>query len=532
MMSETQGGAQRPSRPLSASVCVFADAALGRDSVIARLATVFGTDTLEPVETIDGATSGGSPVPVLGVVRHPVAWLAALLAQTDEASAALALWSGQIDAFLKRQRRARRRLTLVDVAMLDGGHADDWAVVADRVGLKVAQLPVEPFDRDEVATVYALAAAAMIEADPAAAALADELAAATVGSNADTVSVVKIRDALDTWRAAGAETALLRDHLALQAREQGLLREHLAKAEQEAERLHGTLVTKGTEIARLGFDLAARDAALTKAEQHRTRDLGARDAEIARLATELAARDAALTKAAQHRARDLGERDAEMARLATELAARDAALTKAEERRIGELNELRVAFERKLESQTQAIAAQSARGSEADAALALQGEELALLRENIQQQMVGAAQLMASADAERPRHAALEASLADAELLKAKVQALERQAQTATDEWHLRMAVMGAALLDDAAERRRWLARIALTERGNAMIGGLLVGRVQSGPGALEPAEEVFFLREENALLQAELTKVYGSKSWRVTGPLRAMRSGRGPGES
>ncbi len=123
-------------------------------------------------------------------------------------------------------------------------------------------------------------------------------------------------------------------------------------------------------------------------------------------------------------------------------------------------------------------------------------EEIGLLRENISQQVTLAenadlvrAQLVKESDS-------LRKASADRHLMKAQSEALERRIETDKKRIALREAVLGAVLLEDQKEKA--------------------AGREAS---AQELAGEVSFLK-------GELDRVYDSRSWRLTRPLRTVRSG------
>ncbi|MFN7225333.1 MAG: hypothetical protein ACK4MS_15070 [Paracoccaceae bacterium] len=90
--------------------------------------------------------------------------------------------------------------------------------------------------------------------------------------------------------------------------------------------------------------------------------------------------------------------------------------------------------------------------------------------------------------------AALKAAAADRHLQKAKSEALQRRLEQAEERAALREAIFGTVLLDDQKSHA-----IALTDDHRNRI----------------------------AELERELQSVYGSKSWKLTGPLRAMRKPR-----
>ena len=124
-------------------------------------------------------------------------------------------------------------------------------------------------------------------------------------------------------------------------------------------------------------------------------------------------------------------------------------------------------------------------------------EENALLRENISQHIAGAedavglrAQLMAECDSLRKVNA-------DRHVMKAQAEALGRRIETQKESAALREAVLGAVMLEDQKSLANAMAQTA--------------GREAYAQG-----------------LAGELERVYRSRSWRLTSPLRKVRSGRG----
>ena len=122
----------------------------------------------------------------------------------------------------------------------------------------------------------------------------------------------------------------------------------------------------------------------------------------------------------------------------------------------------------------------------------------ALLRENISQQIIGAedadllrAQLVKESDS-------LRKISADRHLMKAQSEALGRRIETDKKRAAIREAVLGAVMLEDQKEKEKAAA-----------------GHEAS---AHELAGEVLFLK-------GELDRVYNSKSWRLTKSLRTVRS-------
>lgn len=134
---------------------------------------------------------------------------------------------------------------------------------------------------------------------------------------------------------------------------------------------------------------------------------------------------------------------------------------------------------------------------------------------------------------------------AEMALLKAVNEALERRLVDTEADWRHRVTMLGAQMLDDArllaegaalreraavldaegaALRRDLAARTDALARAEAEAAGLraeverLTGEVAAAHEAAQAA------RAELERLHAELDLVYGSKSWRVTGPLRALR--------
>lgn len=127
--------------------------------------------------------------------------------------------------------------------------------------------------------------------------------------------------------------------------------------------------------------------------------------------------------------------------------------------------------------------------------------ENSLMRENIEEHLIGAAAAQARGAELVAECARLGKAVGDRHLVAAQADALQRRIETQRERFAVRDALLGAIILKDKSELEEALGKVS-----------------EADMRALELTGEV-------SSLKGELDKVYGSKSWRVTGPLRAARS-------
>ncbi|WP_461470619.1 hypothetical protein [Pararhodobacter sp.] len=160
------------------------------------------------------------------------------------------------------------------------------------------------------------------------------------------------------------------------------------------------------------------------------------------------------------------------------------------------------------------VARLSAALNEAQATAAQQTREIDLLREG--------AQLTGEALEEAARKiAALEGELLKTQLQRAEVARLEQRLALSTQQHGLTRAILAKQVLRDGA-------RLGAMRRAEGVQAETLRELEHELDSLREKLDATTALLEEyrvtNEAYSAELTRVYGSRSWRVTGPLRAVR--------
>ncbi|PQO22123.1 hypothetical protein C2I36_14725 [Rhodobacteraceae bacterium WD3A24] len=190
----------------------------------------------------------------------------------------------------------------------------------------------------------------------------------------------------------------------------------------------------------------------------------------------------------------------------TELEANLEALRQERDRASGELSEARqkldaadaarAGLEARLEEQRASAEDASRKAAQEVSSLT---EERDLLRENLQQMLGETERLLGEKTELEGRVESLNSELGDRHLLKAQLDAVGRQLEEAREVQRLRESVLGAEILQMAAQARQ--ERAALAEERDRLTADLQAAR-----------DEIMRLRE--------------STSWKVTAPLRAARQG------
>lgn len=445
------------------------DGAAIRDSLVRRLPEMGARLSGADPEGLAAAVERGDHL--LVVMAAPEDSLAACLAASEDAPAALAGWIASRRSLLALQRGNRRRVTLVDISLLTGGQDTDWQTLARRVD-GGAQQPAAPLPAETASRVpapFRLAALALSLCDAEAAEVIAALDAATLGRarGQDTRPVL---EAVQAWRDRTDEATLLRESLSAQLDLYEQSARDGAARQQEAATLEARL--QGL-IADYDAALAARSNAEDAAELLREN-----------LAAQLDLHEQTLREA---RSEGAAQRDR-----AAELE--------------GRLKAVLSDFDRTRQALSQ---------SEAESAT-LQ-ERQSLIEENIGLQLEQAEEIghRYEVDVER-----LRADLAQSDhMVLAERTAREGQVRLARTRQARRDAVLGARLLDEMALSAQLRAELAW-----------------KGEQIDNASQDVAELRDElsritrqstdqKALIDAmsaELDTVYGSKSWRMTGPLRA----------
>jgi hypothetical protein len=190
------------------------------DAIVAVLGARLVGLELQVVADLAGIEASGATV--LVVLLPPDKSLAAALAGREDGDmdAALAAWRDGRAGLLAAHRQRRRRMTLIDAALMGrGGSAAGWTALAQRLGIRT--IPTTPgiaVDADVARAApafYRVAAMALMQRDSALAELVAELDAVTLGSDADDTAAA-IMPLLAEMQRDAEETTLLRENLALQ----------------------------------------------------------------------------------------------------------------------------------------------------------------------------------------------------------------------------------------------------------------------------------------------------------------------------
>jgi hypothetical protein len=425
-------------------------------TLMARMPTVVfspAPDLIQAVER-DG--------PVLVVMPRSEDSLAACLLNAVDAGAALSDWLAARRSVLATQRRNRRRVSLIDSALLADHDDEALAVLARRLG--VDQIQSDPrlvgTAMEPAAAPVRLAALALGQCHAELASVMTEIDAATIGRSGPTGDRA-VFELLHDWQASR--------HQAQRAAEDALARVEAQNA------------ALSELVSQLEQNLKSRGEAKEILVRQHAQELDAAEAQAASLAERIALLEgnrALQIEAAQAQARRHAEILAELEQSHREALHR----VRDDATRARQLLEEEKADRARQDAQSRA-ALQTLR-AEADGALkaheAAQTEVLslsgriALLEENVKLQ--------------------LEATDMQARLHLAEQAARDAREQRAQETRALRDAVLGAQALADGRAIARLVAEAA----------------------------------QQNALAEAlkqEITKVYVSKSWRVTGPLRAAMS-------
>lgn len=256
------------------------------------------------VASLDQALAAAPDAPVLVMIDAPEQQLLGLLQDDDTAVAGLSRWVAQAEALLAVIRPARRRLTLLDRSVLASDPRACAEIVAARMGLAADAMPPEGPPADTPAPgPQAVMAALLLNSDPHAQALADEIrammwrptAAQPIGTDDIGRAFEALRDCREQDSAATATCELLQqdllqmqDQLEQQAIESDLRRSAAEAAEQR--------------VQLQGATAAARESVLGAVLLDQGRQADARRADIAGLRAEIeeiSAARAAAEKAAQ-----------------------------------------------------------------------------------------------------------------------------------------------------------------------------------------------------------------------------------------
>lgn len=416
-------------------------------------------------------------------IRSPIEVLAGDLSAGATPSEALDRWTKATDALLKTCRGKRRRILVLDAGALLQGAPDSLEALTTR--LKVTCEISLPERREDLPPPinWTLAAGALA-ADAAACGLADTLEALITGPIAprwpDSVTIS------NAWTDVKAKQREKDEACATLAQENA----ELLGAEHA--KLHD-----GAALAREGLALNS-----TELDQMRVR------AERAEAANKQLLEHLALTR------EGLSLNVTELDGLRTEVSTQTASYN--------ELRDMLSARDAELSQNKTALADDAKKLAQITEEADLLRENLALMMTELEQK----SQAIASLETDRAK---LRDTLADFHLQRAEIVALNARLAGAEKVRQRREAVLSAMLLQAKATVQEQEA--VLRDRQEAMAAlstqsGELVERI----AALETdkkAHEAYKQKlETNAEgLRAEIEKVYTSKSWRITEPLRRARS-------
>lgn len=181
------------------------------------------------------ATRPAAPVliPVLIPVRLPVAALSDTLEQGRLPSEALTAWSAQTGTLLGQCRRNRRNVLLIDTESLARNPAGLVPALFARLGMTPPAIPPATDTPAPVRPTLELLAHALLEQNPTARAMADELEAMALSAADPALMSVQLLDqACREYRQQAQESELAQATAEL-SQERDLLRESLALIQAE-----------------------------------------------------------------------------------------------------------------------------------------------------------------------------------------------------------------------------------------------------------------------------------------------------------
>ncbi len=248
-------------------------------------------DTLPAPETIE---TGAQAPEMLLLCASPVRFLCQAMAQGTAPAAALERWIDLAHAVLAVNRRNRRRVHIVDMALA----LRDPAQVLARFGAGTGDKPLlETESEPATDPVLALLAQRCLDTNPAARALASELEAVMADSGADSgLAPEDDPDAVfQAWRDAGSagqqasqEAGLLRTQLSLMQEESDLVQAQGRAAEAELQGLSENALLQEQRLAQMSEGMASFQVQVDQQQ-----------AEKAHMAAKLGEKEAALSAAGE-----------------------------------------------------------------------------------------------------------------------------------------------------------------------------------------------------------------------------------------
>jgi len=466
-------------------------------------------------ETVSQALEAGQTVVVVYLRAAPFLQRAIEAGQTP--GAALAAWVAQAQELLATQRQARRRVLLLEEALLVHGAAPELARLVERfaeAGSGSAVLTDTPVAVPAVTGLAAVLGAQALASSQAARALSGELEVGSLAFPAQLAGVEAI-DAL-LAETLSQQAALV----AAQERAQRLVEVEDA-AQKAAEDAAGEKARLLAEVAELTGKLAAAEEGGAQAEalcQEREAEAHAAKAEcqlllghIGELNAEslsraaeteaLKAQSLAAEKLAAERAQALVTLEQGAARERVTSAAK-AAEIEAERKALAAERTTLLDRVKQLEAEQRAAGEKLAQAQARDTALEA---ERVLLLQHLEELRAESGQMNGRSQAQQERLNALEAELALTLAARDQAQgdlAQKQQelglTQQARDEGMLRATALGDEL---EAAKKHWDEILTQAQTRELTLSAQL------------------------AALQAEFEKLVASRSWKVTQPLRSVNS-------
>ncbi|MDU8930026.1 hypothetical protein RXV86_21785 [Alisedimentitalea sp. MJ-SS2] len=225
------------------------------DTLVILLAELSGDSTvLDTTDALaDALDEEDASNPVLCLYTRADIAVAERMEQGDTATDAVETWADQAAFLLGKQRRHRRRVTLVDADLVRNAPVEflDWLKLEDSESFAPDPAP-------EGDPVLLMIAELALQANPAAQSLAEELQAASVTFSETGLAAPALPEAaLDRYV---AEKATLQT--ALRARES-----EIAKLRESQSLLTGQNRTQNMELSRLGKELSQMETRLAQLNQ-------------------------------------------------------------------------------------------------------------------------------------------------------------------------------------------------------------------------------------------------------------------------
>ncbi|SOC06932.1 hypothetical protein [Rhodobacter maris] len=190
------------------------------DEAASRLAWLLGYAQTPPeitrCESLNDALDDAGTMPVLVPVIPAVDQIREALEAGAAPATALSDWCDRTTDFLQTCRQARRRIVLLDAAMMQAQPHELAADLGARLGEKLDLRTETPnLAPAPSASAYAALAACLVAGDPMATALADEIEAMTLGPVSSRLPARATLEAITTaLRFESNEQRLMRDSLA------------------------------------------------------------------------------------------------------------------------------------------------------------------------------------------------------------------------------------------------------------------------------------------------------------------------------